>query len=223
MFGIYTRIKKYKKILSDFCQTEYFKYKRGNKYFIFNGHKYKYLIHPYNYTWRNERSVEIPVIKKILDDFKGKDTLEVGNVMSHYGPIDHDVLDKYEVSDRVINKDVVNFKSRKKYDLIISVSTLEHVGWDEKVKDFNKILKSISNLKQMLKKKGKIIFTHPLGYNFHMDGFINKRQIKLNETYIMQRISEDNQWKQFPWRKQLIRYNYPFDYANGIVIGIIQK
>lgn len=223
MFGIYTKITKYGKKFAEFCEYEYIKNQRKNRCFVFNKQKYNYFIHPYNYTWKNERIIEIPIIKKTLDENRGKDILEVGNVMGHYGLIHHDVLDKYEISDGVINKDVVNFKTPKKYDLIISISTLEHVGWDEKDKDFTKILKSISNLKQILKKNGKIIFTHPLGYNLRMDGFIKKGQIKLNKAYLMLRISKDNKWKQFPWRKQLIQYNDPFDYANGVLIGIIKK
>ena len=43
----------------------------------------------------------------------------------------HDVLDKYEKGNNVINDDVVSFSTEVKYDLIVSVSTLEHVGWDE--------------------------------------------------------------------------------------------
>lgn len=223
MFGIYTRISNYGKIISDLCITSYQRYKKSNTHFLFNKNRYNYFIHRYNNTWKNERAIEIPIIKKILDENHNKDILEIGNVMSHYFFLNHDVLDKYEISGGVINKDIVNFKTLKKYDLIIGVSTFEHVGWDEKVKDPGKILKSISNIKQILKKNGKIIFTHPLGYNYVMDKFINKGQIKLSETYFMQRISKDNVWKQYPWKKQIIKYNHPFDYANGIVIGVIQK
>jgi hypothetical protein len=38
------------------------------------------------------------------------------------------VLDKYEQAPGVINEDVVSFSPPQKYDLIVSVSTLEHVG-----------------------------------------------------------------------------------------------
>ncbi len=223
MFGIYTGLRKYSKNFADFWQTRFYKHKRGDKSFVFNRQKYSYFIHPYNYTWRNERAIEIPIIKKILEENSGLEILEIGNVMSHYIDINHDVLDKYEKSPGVINRDIVNFKSRKKYDLIISVSTFEHVGWDEDIKDFKKILRSIYNLKKMLKKNGRIIFTHPLGYNFYMDEYIKNGKLKLSKADLMQRISEDNKWKQLPWKKQLLRYHYPFAYANGVLIGVIQK
>jgi cyclopropane fatty-acyl-phospholipid synthase-like methyltransferase len=51
----------------------------------------------------------------------------------------------------VINEDVVNFKSKKKYDLIVSISTLEHVGWDEKPM---KIPRAIENLKTLITPQG---------------------------------------------------------------------
>jgi hypothetical protein len=63
--------------------------------------------------------------------YKERNILEIGNVLSHYFPVNHDIVDKYEKADGVINQDVVHFYSPKKYDLIVSVSTLEHVGWDE--------------------------------------------------------------------------------------------
>lgn len=223
MFGIYTRIRKYGKKFSDFCSTGYFKYKKSNIHFVFNKQHYNYFIHPYNYTWENERIIEIPIIKKILDENRDKDILEVGNVMSHYGLIYHDVLDKYEISGEIINKDVVNFKSRKKYDLIISVSTLEHVGLDEKIKDRKKVLKAIANLKKLLKEKGWIILTHPLGYNKNMDSFIMEGKISFEQVFLMVRTSQGNIWKQAPWKKNLnIKYGYPFPGANGLLIGIVK-
>jgi len=64
--------------------------------------------------------------------YRGKNILEIGNVLSRHIKLEHDILDKYETAKGVINEDIVDFKSEKKYDLIISISTLEHVGWDEK-------------------------------------------------------------------------------------------
>ena len=73
--------------------------KRGTlagKAFSMNGQEYPYFVHPYNRTWANERAVEIPVVRSFLEESQGKRVLEVGNVLSHYGPVTHQVLDKYE-------------------------------------------------------------------------------------------------------------------------------
>lgn len=223
MFGIYTRLRKYSINLAETCASQFYKSKRGDETFTYNKQKYNYFIHKYNYTWRNERCIEIPIIKKIIEKNSAKKILELGNVLSHYMQVNHDVLDKYEKGEGVINKDVVNFKSDKKYDLIIAISTLEHVGWDEKNQDYKKVIKAVGNLKALLKRNGKIIITHPLGYNFYMDEFIKTGQLKINQIDLMQRISKDNKWKQLPWKKQIIRYHYPFPYANGVIIGTIKK
>jgi len=95
----------------------------------------------------NERAVEIPIIWHIVRENKGKRILEAGNVLSHYFRVDHDIVDKYERAEDVINEDVVNFQPSKKYDLIVSISTLGHVGWDENPKEPSKILKAIEHLK----------------------------------------------------------------------------
>jgi hypothetical protein len=118
----------------------YFKTFKHSK-FAFNGQNFSYFYHWYNKTWRNERAVEVPIIWNIVKKYKRKRILEVGNVLSHYYPIRHEILDKYEKAPGVINLDVVDFKPAKKYDLIISISTLEHVGWDEKPKEPKKVYK----------------------------------------------------------------------------------
>ncbi|MBH0190215.1 MAG: hypothetical protein HP492_00290, partial [Nitrospira sp.] len=110
------------------------------KTFRFGGREYDYLYHPYNRTWKNERGVEIPIFRELLLQHEGKRVLEVGNVLSHYFPIQHDVVDKYEVSPGVINKDIVGFLPQQTYHLIVSISTLEHVGWDEQPQEPAKLL-----------------------------------------------------------------------------------
>ena len=105
--------------------SEYFYYKflkRGS--FMFQGEKLNYFYYPYNATWRNERIIEIPIIWKSARNFKGK-ILEVGNVLSYYFPVNHDILDKYEKAKGVINKDILDLDEDNKYDLIVSISTLE--------------------------------------------------------------------------------------------------
>lgn len=223
MFGIYTKITKYGKKFTEFCEFEYIKNQRKNRSFVFNRQKYSYFIHPYNCTWKNERTVEIPIIKKILEGYKDKKILEIGNVLSHYGLVSHDVLDKYETAENVINKDVADFKSLKKYDLIISISTLEHVGRDEKIKDNTKILKAILNLKKLLTNKGQIIITHPLGYNSNMDFFINNEKIVFKKKFALARKTKNNTWKQIAWEKNLkIKYGSPFPGANALLIGVLK-
>jgi hypothetical protein len=55
----------------------------------------------------------------------------------------------------------------------VSISTLEHVGWDEMTREPMKILKAIENLKNLTNPKGKIVVTLPLGYNPELDRLLN--------------------------------------------------
>src|SRR4030042_260073 len=122
-------------ILYHFPKAFYYTYFKKQKTFVFRGLTHDYFYHLYNYTHLNERAIEIPIFLKIIKEHRGKRILEVGNVLSHYVSYQHDILDKYEKGKNIINKDVVDFHPKEKYDLILSISTLEHVGLDENVQD----------------------------------------------------------------------------------------
>jgi hypothetical protein len=94
----------------EYCYYRLFK---ASRTFTFQGEVYRYFYHPYNITWRNERAVEVPIVWKIVNKYVGRNVLEVGNVLSHYFPVHHDVLDKYEKAKGVINEDVVEFSPAK--------------------------------------------------------------------------------------------------------------
>lgn len=196
---------------------------KRKKTFIFNGKKYKYSLANYNFTWGNERTVEIPIAKYIIDKYKDAQILEVGNVMSHYFSIKHDVIDKYERGKGVINKDIVSFKPNKKYNLIIAISTLEHVGWEEVPQDRHKIMDAIKNLKKMLKPNGVIFITLPIGYyNPSLNKMIRENLLMFTEAYYLKRTSKLNNWVQVEWNQvKSIRYNKPYNNSNAIVVGFI--
>lgn len=174
---------------------EFFYYKTFKpKTFYFKGKEFKYFYGLYNATWKNERAVEIPIILYLLKKFDEKDILEVGNVLDHYISVKHDVVDKYEKNKKVINEDVVDFKSNKKYKLIVSISTIEHVGWDENPKEPLKILKAIKNLKSHLSYKGKMIITFLKGYNSYLDKLLDDGKLGFSKIYYLMKITEDNKW-----------------------------
>ena len=192
--------------------------------FTFQGKKFRYLIHKYNFTWRNERSVEIPIIRDIVLKNRNLKILEVGNVLSHYYKINHDILDKYEVAPEVINEDVVSYNPKQKYDLIVSISTFEHVGWDEKPRENYKIRPAISNLRSILSKNGKIIFTVPIGYNKHFDEMVKKNKLNLTSSSFLKRTSRLNKWEECSYKEIFnFKYNYPFGNANAIMVATIVK
>jgi len=198
----------------------YYKIFRNGKTFTFRGKNYPYVYHIYNNTWMNERSVEISLAFDLMKKYENKKILEIGNVTSNYFNIPHDVVDKYEKGHGVINEDVVNFQSSKKYDLVISISTLEHVGWDEKPRDDEKIPKALGNLRNLLKSDGVMMVTLPFGYNQVLNEHLNQGTIQFNEQYYLLR-TEKNSWREASWDEvKETTFGNPYSGANGLIIGI---
>ncbi len=211
--------------MANFFICCYYKLFKSSRTFMAGGHAYKYFYHIYNRTWKNERAVEVSFVLDAIKRYQRKNILEVGNVISNYYDFRHDILDKYEKADDVINKDVVDFKPDKKYDLIVSISTLEHVGWDgNEPKEPHKVLHAIENMEACLVFGGEIIITVPVGYNSDLDKLLEERKIKFTKTHYLKRVTKDNKWVEADWKSiKDAKYNIPFRGANGIVIGIIDK
>jgi hypothetical protein len=201
----------------------HYKIFKSSHIFTHNGENYKYWYHVHNTTWKNERAVEIPLVCKIMAEYKKLDILEVGNVLSHYFNIHHDVVDKYEKSEGVINQDVVDFSPQKKYDLIISISTLEHVGWDENPREPQKIFKAMDNLKNCLAPGGKLVVTLPIGSNPKLDKYLETGEIKFTENYYLKRISQDNRWIEVNSGFLGAEYGKPYNGANVLFLGIYKS
>jgi len=208
----------------------YFRLFKSWKRFTVQDRSYKYFYHKFNKTWQNERAVEIPIVLNIINKHKGS-ILEIGNVLSHYFSFQHDVVDKYEKGEGVINEDVSDLQLQNKYDLIVSISTIEHVGWDEnptnkkeKLNAPEKNLRAIENLKKHMNPKGMLIMTSPLGFNPNLDHLLKSGRLKFNKTLCMKRVSRDNRWVETEWKDiENSIYGQPFPYANGLIIGIINS
>jgi hypothetical protein len=194
---------------------------RRNNTFLVPGKTYRYF--DTVKTWYNERAIEIPIVMEMVRRYQGTNILEIGNVLSNHVRFEHDILDKYENAKGIINEDVVNFRPEKRYDLIVSISTLEHVGWDEKPRDNMKIPRAIENMKALITSRGgMIIITLPLGYNSTLDKLLKDGIIRFSKQYHLLRISKGNEWKQASWEDvKVAKYNTPLPFANGLLIGII--
>ncbi len=178
----------------------------------------------YRITWANERMIEISIFKHIIDSSKNNSILEVGNVLSHYFDVSYDILDKYEIMENIINEDIVSFKPNKKYDLIISISTFEHIGYDEEKQEPEKILSVIKHLKSLLTENGKIIFSAPIAYNSNFDNFVFSKKIKLNQITYLNRSKKFNLWSIVNEGTAIkSKYGKPFYCANTVLIGTINN
>jgi hypothetical protein len=190
-------------------------------FFTFNRDVYNYFVHIYNTTWKCERTVEIPIIMKLVSQRRNRNILEIGNVLSHYFDFRHDIVDKYEKAIGVINVDVLNFESDKNYDLIVAISTLEHVGWDETPREPEKVLRSINHLKSLLSVGGLLVFSVPAGYNLYLDETIRRKTIESAQLYHLKRIGIDR-WVQAEFQDiDGLSYGGPWGAAQGITIAFI--
>ncbi|MEG4104605.1 hypothetical protein QUA04_00505, partial [Microcoleus sp. S13_C5] len=129
-----------------------------------------------------ERAVEIPIAFNFLAALqKPASILEVGNVLSHYenhlsetlGITSRRIVDKFEVEVGVDNEDLMNLPSEDKYDAIVSLSTVEHIGQkgdpsggygeQEENRDREGPLKAIAKIYDLLAPDGKALITVPFG------------------------------------------------------------
>ena len=204
--------------------VSYCKLLKSRKTFRFRGADCNYFYHPYNLAWRNERTVEIPIARGFLAAHEGQEILEVGNVLSHYLPVTHDILDKYEVADGVISEDVLCFAPRKQYDLIISISTLEHIGYDEDPKDPGKVINAVENLAGLLAPGGVMMATVPLGYNPEFDRLLKQREIPFSDVFALRRVPGKNKWVETDFESvKGDGYTRNRFRADAIIVGVIRE
>lgn len=206
-----------------FWTVQYYKRLKRRETFSALGRTYPYFYHLYNITWKNERAVEIAVAREFMDQHPSASTLEVGNVLSWYRPAHHDVLDKYEVANGVINEDVVDFDPGHTYDVIVSISTLEHVGWDETPRDPTKLLRAAEHLKQLVSPGGSMLVTVPLGYNPGLDAALGDGTLRFTRQCFMRRLAR-TRWSEATWADvKEVKFDYPYRGANGLLIGIYER
>ena len=170
--------------------------------FVLGGEEYPYLFHRYKATWLTERAVEVPVVQRLVDREPGR-VLEVGNVLSHYRPQEHTVVDKYERGPGILNRDVLDLAGLGSFDLVVAISTLEHVGWDEEPRRPGAAIEALAALRAMLAPGGRLVLTHPVGYNPHLDDALRAGTVPVARATALRRarrtrwveVSPDEAWR----------------------------
>jgi hypothetical protein len=169
----------------------------GSGTFSFRGSSYRYLFHPYNGSWKNERVVEMPILFEFIEGIPDTEILEVGNVSWHYRRSRrHEVVDKYEVGSGVRNTDVVDLVGPARYRRIVSISTLEHVGYDESPKDPGKIARSVKALSGLLVPGGEALITIPIGYNPLLDADLRAGAHDFDEVAFLRKDETGWRWRE---------------------------
>ncbi|MEH2313275.1 MAG: hypothetical protein V7K35_18165 [Nostoc sp.] len=221
---------------------------KWEKTFTWNGKSLPYNRIPYNNT--AERAIEIPIILDFLSKGKvGDKLLEVGNVLcnyeNEYNKISRTVVDKYEVAAGVVNIDLMDVSAVEKYDLIVSISTVEHIGqnwanFESSIeRDLEAPLKASFKIYSLLNIAGKAIITVPFGkftdgiwyIQFNQDYLeLLIKKYKLPERAIQvsyfQRIASevetDNPYQIWIQTNQEdlknVCYDSPYNCANGLAV-----
>jgi hypothetical protein len=187
---------------------------------LFEGAALEYFYAKYNITWVTERVLEVPIGLHCLKRAGPAQTLEVGNVLGHYIQPGHTVLDKFERAPGIVNEDILEFRPGRKFDLIISISTFEHIGYeDDGPSDPEKIRAAIAACQRLLSPQGRLVITVPFGYNASMDQYIAEgRILPAKATFYEKTTNLD--WKETSKSEALKRkYARPYSYANAIMVG----
>lgn len=194
-----------------------------NRYFIVDGKKMKYFIN-INNAVQSERVIEISFARGYLLKKQYDRVLEIGNVLSHYFNIYHTIVDKYEKAPGVINVDVLDFHPDIKYDLIISISTIEHIGFDESTKEDGKSKKAMLKIIELLDSKGTALITVPLGYNPEIDYILKNNEVNFTKRFFLKRVGNFNLWKETTLNDAL-QYTYGSKYpaANSVAFLLYEK
>jgi SAM-dependent methyltransferase len=192
--------------------------------FAFQGESYSYLFHPYKRTWLTERAVEVPIVRRIVERHRLGRVIEVGNVLSHYGPQDHLVADKYEHAPGVLNRDVLELDDLGPFDLVVAISTLEHVGWDEEPQEPGKALEALRGLEALLAPGGRLVITVPVGYNPAFEAALRDGTLRLSHVGALRRVGGGTRWREVPVDEV---WDAPYDFllysARGVVVAVIER
>jgi hypothetical protein len=167
------------------------------------------------WTWRNERCAEIALGRHVLSGRDPSRVIELGNVLPLAGLGGHTVIDKYERGEGVVNVDILEYVPRGRFDLAISISTLEHVGWDEDPRDSGKAAVALERLAELA---DDLLVTVPVAYHPGFeDAFVEG---PFDRVELLVKTARDARWTPRPLaERSRIRFSAPYANANGILVG----
>lgn len=183
----------------------------------YGGKRIDYVVEPYNLTCANERCVELGIIEGALPD-SGK-VLEVGHVWGHYRDHDFHVVDKYEQAAGVDNSDFLDLPEDRKYDFVFSISTFEHIGWDEEPRTPEKVGDALAKVPKLLAPGGTAVITMPVGWNPWLDEQLSSGGITADRIDWYVRNGLFCSWRNASREEGVAqKYGSPHAAANGLIV-----
>ena len=189
----------------------------GPRHFVIQGRRLRYFLHPF--VLDTERVVEIPLGQELLAGQPPETVLEVGNVLSTYQPVVHQVLDLHEKAPGVTNEDAATFSWPRRFECIVCLSTLEHVGRDEPDQDPEKAERALVNLRRHLAPAGRMLVTFPLGYHPELDEALASGRLGQTSHSYLRRESRWGTYAEIDAAETAgARYGAPFPCGNVIAV-----
>jgi SAM-dependent methyltransferase len=187
--------------------------------FRFAGADLAYVHDAAGFTWANERAVEVAVARHALRSAAGERVLEVGNVLAHYGERGHLVVDKYEDGPGVVRRDVLDLGPQDgPFDLVLSISTVEHVGWDEQPRDEEAAVRALARLRSLVAPGGRLVVTVPVGYHPRLDAAIRGGALAGGELRALRRGGRGRPWREVPVHRV---WDAPYDFLTYTASGVL--
>jgi hypothetical protein len=153
--------------------------------------------------------------KRAISQFRVDDILEVGNVLGFAGVVGHTIVDKYEVGPGVVNVDIMEYRPERQFKLVVSISTVEHVGWDEVPEQPSKAAEAL----EVMGALGEaLLITIPVGYHPQLeDSFVSG---PFDDVALAVKTSRVGRWVRRPLDEiPNLQYGRPYAFGNGVLIG----
>jgi hypothetical protein len=172
------------------------------------------------WLWRHERCVELGLGRFAMARRRPEDVLEVGNVLPLTGVRGHTVVDKWEKGPGVINEDIVDFAPGRRYGLVVCLSTLEHIGWDEEPQDPDKARVALRVMSDLVEDGGDMLVTIPVGYHRELEHHYVSAEAPFDEVCLLVKQTRLARWEPRPVEERRgIGYGAPYACGNAILVG----
>ena len=80
----------------------------------------------------------------------------------------------------MLNLDVFDLDQLGQFDLVVVISTIEHVGRDEEPQDPTSAVEALHALEGLVAPGGRLLLTVPIGYHHGLDAALRSRQLSVH-------------------------------------------
>jgi SAM-dependent methyltransferase len=122
----------------------------------------------------------------------------------------------------VLNRDVMDPEDLGAFDLIVAISTLEHVGQDEPEREPRKAAQAALALRERLAPGGRLLITVPIGYNAAFDAALRDGTVPISSALAMERIGDGRRWREAsPDAVWSARYDFLLYRARAVLFAFV--